>query len=73
MVSLCVNSYCIEDTDNGTVRFSMKGVNKNQFDNLMTNYQETLETTATFRVTNLGVSTKGLDTTTYSFIKDALT
>ena len=43
MVSLCSKSYCIEDTDNRTVKFSMKGVNKNQFDNPMTHYQETLD------------------------------
>ena len=42
MVSLCSKSHCFEDTDNGTVKFSMKRVNKNQFDNPMTHYQETL-------------------------------
>ena len=73
MVSLCSKSYCIEDTDNGTVKFSMKVVNKNQFDNPMTHYQETLETAATFRATNSGIRKKGLDMTTYSLTKDALT
>ena len=58
MVSLFSKSYCIEDTDNGTVKFSMKGVNKNQFDNPMTHYQETLETTATFKATNSGIRKK---------------
>ena len=74
MVSLCSKNYkSIEDTDYGTVKFSIRRVNKNQFDNPMTHYQETLETTATFRVTNLGIRRKGLDMTTYSLMKDALT
>ena len=70
---LCSKSYCIKGTDNGMVKVSMKGVNKNQFDNPMAHYQESLESITIFRATNLSIRRRELDMTTYCPMMDALT
>ena len=73
MVSLCSKSYCIENGVDGTVKFSMKGVNKKQFDNPMSHYTDTLTSKTSFKATNTGIRRKGLDMTTYNQRKNALT
>ena len=70
---LCSKSYCIKGADNGMVKVSMKGVNKNQFDNPMAHYQESLESITIFRATNLSIRRRELDMTTYCPMMDALT
>ena len=70
---LCSKSYCIKGTDNEMVKVSMKGVNKNQFDNPMAHYQESLESITIFRATNLSIRRRELDMTTYCPMMDALT
>ena len=53
MIKLCSKSYCAEcfntEEDHGEVKFSMKGVNKGQFKNPMTCYEQVLTTMENFR------------------------
>ena len=56
MIGLCSKSYCMEsfatDTTPGQVKFSMKGVNKGQFKNPMSHYEQVLTSMENCRACN---------------------
>ena len=77
IISLCSKSYCTElfGTENspGQVKFSMKGVNKDQFKNPMPHYEHVLTTKQNFRACNSGIHAKDQSMVTYKQNKNALT
>ena len=77
MIGLCSKSYCMEsfttDTAPGQVKFSMKGVNKGQFKNLMSHYEPVLTSMENFRTCNSGIRSTDQTMTTYKQYKNALT
>ena len=77
MIGLCSKSYCTEkfpeSNQPGQVKFSMKGVNKAQFKNLMPHYQHVLTTQQNFRASNQGIRAKDESMVTYKQNKNALT
>ena len=78
MIGLCSKSYCTElfATENSPptqVKFSMKGVNKEQFKNPMPHYEHVLTTQQNFRAHNQGIRAKDESMVTYKQDKNALT
>ena len=77
MIGLCSKSYCTENfathTTSGQVKFSMKGVNKEQFKNPMSNYEHVLNTKENFRACNSGIRTKDQTMAPYKQNKNAPT
>ena len=77
MIALCSKSYCPEnfptDTTPGQVKFSIKGVSKEQFQNPMPHYEHVLNTKENFRACNQGIRTKDQSMMTYKQYKNALT
>ena len=76
MIGLCSKSYCTElfATENSPtqVKFSMKGVNKGQFKNLMPHYEHVLTTQQNFGARNQGIRAKDESMVTYKQDKNAL-
>ena len=62
MIGLCSKSHCTEsfttDATPGQVKFSMKGVNKGQFKNLMSHYKQVITSMENFRACNSGIRSK---------------
>ena len=77
MIGLCSKSYCTESfaTENspGQVKFSMKGVNKGQFKNPMSHYEQVLTSMENFRACNSGIRSKDQMMATYKQYTNALT
>ena len=77
MIGLCSKLYCTErfatDTTPGQVKFSMKGVNKGQFKNPMSHYEEVLTSMENFRACNSGICSKDQTMATYKQYKNVLT
>ena len=77
MIGLCSKSYCTEsfatDTTPRQVKFSMKGVNKGQFKNPMSHYEQVLTSVKNFRACNFGIRAKDQSMVTYKQYKNALT
>ena len=77
MIGLRSKSYCAErfdkGEDRGEVKFSMKGVNKGQFKNLMSHYEHVLTSMENFRACNSGICAKDQSMPTYKQWKNALT
>ena len=77
MIGLCSKSYCTEnfatDTTPGQVKFSMKGVNKGQFKNRMSHYEQVLTSMGNFRACNSGIHSKDQMMATYKQYKNTLT
>ena len=77
MIGLYSKSYCTEsfatETTPGQVKFSMKGVNKGQFKNPMSHYEQVLTSMENFRACNSGIRSKDQTMTTYKQYKNALT
>ena len=77
MIGLCGKSYCAErfdkGEDHGEVKFSMKGVNKGQFKNPMTHYEQVLTSVENFRSCNSGICYKDQMMATYKHCKNAPT
>ena len=77
MIGLCSKSYCTEsfatDSTPDQVEFSMKGVNKGQFKNPMSHYEQVLTSMENFRACNSGIRTKDQSMMTYKQYKNALT
>ena len=71
MIDLCSKSYCTENfaTDSTQVKFSMKGVNREQFKNPMVHYEHVLTTKGNFT----GIRCKDQTMPTYKQYKNALT
>ena len=71
MIGLCSKSYCTEsfatDATPGQVKFefSMKGVNKGQFKNPMSHYEQVLISMENFRACNSGIRSKDQTMATY--------
>ena len=65
MIGLCSKSYCTEsfatDSTPGQVKFSMKGINKGQFKNPMSHYEQVLTSMENFRACKLWNSFQGSD------------
>ena len=77
MIGLCSKSYCTEsfatDSTPGQAKFSMKGVNKGQFKNLMSHYEQVLTSMENFKACNSGIRSKDQTMATYKQYKNALT
>ena len=77
MIGLCSKSYCREsfttDSTPGQVKFSMKGVNKRQFKNPMSHYEQVLTSVENFRACKSGIHAKDQSMVTYKQYKNALT
>ena len=77
MIGLCSKSYCTElfATENspGQVKFNMKGVNKGQFKNPMSQSEQVLTSMENFRACNSGIHAKDQSMVTYKQYKNALT
>ena len=77
MIGLCSKSYCAERFDKGEergeVKFSMKGVNKGQFKNPMSHYEQVLTSMENFRACNSGIRAKDQSMATYKQWENALT
>ena len=77
MIGLCIKSYCTKlfATENSPtqVKFSMNGVNKEQFKNPMPHYEHVLATQQNFRARNQGTRAKDESMVTYKQDKNALT
>ena len=61
------------DTTLGQVKFSMQGVNKGQFKNPMSHYEQVLTSMENFRACNSGILAKDQTMATYKQYKNALT
>ena len=76
MIGLCSKSYCTEsfatDTTLDQVKFSMKGVNKDQFKNPMPQYKQVLTSMENFRACNSGICAKDQSMVTNKQYKNAL-
>ena len=77
MIGLCSKSYCTElfATENSPtqVKFSMKGVNIEQFKNPMPHYEHVLTTQQNFRARNQGIRARDESMVTYRQDKNVLT
>ena len=77
IISLCSKSYCTElfatEKSTSQVKFSMKGVNKGQFENPMSHYEQVLNTKENFRACNQGIQAKDQSIMTYKQNKNPLT
>ncbi|CAH1782906.1 unnamed protein product [Owenia fusiformis] len=54
MTALCSKTYCLYDSQSDTVKFSCKGLNKNQFENPMELYKKVLDTNEAQSGVNIG-------------------
>ena len=77
MIGLCSKSYCMESfvtyTTPGQGKFSVKGVNKGQFKNPMSHYEQVLTSMENFRACNSGICSKDQTMATYKQYKNAWT
>ena len=77
MIGLCSKSYCMEsfatDSTPGQVKFSMKGVNKGQFKNPVSHYEQVLMSMENFRACDSGIRSKDQTMATYKQYKNTLT
>ena len=77
MIGLCSKLYCTErfhtEEGCGEVKFGIKSVNKGQFENPMTRYEQVLTSVESFRACNSGIRSKDQMMAMYKQYKNALT
>ena len=61
------------DTTSGQIKFSMEGVDKGQFKNPMSHYEQVLMSMENFRACNSGIRPKDQSMAMYKQYKNALT